>query len=1185
MTAQHLRPLEQITGIFHWAGEECKISLLASKKIVKTLNFDGHTWQVGWVHDPLRMTRHRLALGIFTEKNMFVPVAVADSHGRIYEAGKIEADLAGIDPRVQLMSGGTGQVHYYRFARTDKTSAANNEIDVFHGSVIARSEDGNLRWLSSWLKYNGRYTFEQVRSTALSRVETAQLHYRDAMVIAYFVMYVQPTLALHGRVFGFGTSNIYRRLRNQAPLSAIRTSVADIEAARAQNLRVSGLEEYFAHIMREAGALDHIRQLEAKHGKENLELMTNPQSHLYYLHSRDGVDFDAALTTLRIEASLNRFSAVSSVIENNYHYDFEPTEDFISLPYVAKLSDDLLENPAFDALSTLETNGVKNSEALAALRYVAQDETPTQETSFSSNWLGQFYAQARKNGATRLDNVAHINAAFPLVYAARETAAALAKMNEPYDEDARYTSENAAGRSEWLYRQTMAQLITHVRLPLRSDIDFRSDLSEGAGRVAIDFTSSAETVMPAHTYDSQQLQWVDLPERERKSQASRYNQRVGIMLAAFAFGASSAVNEVALRIDNLYSAQDIEDRDPVIYSLLMRALNSMGMELGNRQQNNDAYPGDGNGNKADPKDGDVHGAPAGSVLSSVTGADTSSPQTAQTLPSQAASSSPTGVSDGTSTGSAVEDDFVSLMNSVGFTPEQLEAFNAMEASSDRSKKLDNQPSDEEVDAAFNAVTHSGQEEQHKLVGDSQRIRVMSGPGTDPLDLLRRTALTNTVATVIFTRDEFLKLLERDGLYNPYDFYHHFDAELFPDENGILQAIDAKKDMRDSRYTHQGAHEEPELSDKKLDPAASRILGTDSVRGLSIQRNDVLEGAQADIVGIAHDETLNVAGRAEKIAQYIDALADPELSQRKESYTRSVIDGSEIDRSRFTLADDFEKARIQSRDTFMQGDPQGAFDLIENKFAELDSAFSSAGRVPVYFNSYAERVVYNKLFATPGEKLVLIPDNLFQTHMEMVEVYSHVGKPDDVLRHLNTAVAYAPAYPLPHLRLAVMLAEQGDWQSSFAAASNALRVALDKDDAAYAYYRMAYAAWMQDQFDIAAACYVIAIRISVRTIPHALEELEELTNRARSQDIPLPLDFNEAVDALAYYDIDFWPHTQAASMMDVSAKTAVDNYLFVAGRTLSVAAARIASASASMDNDDDLDAREIVQFQFMRSLNA
>ncbi|MDK6797443.1 hypothetical protein QP317_24235, partial [Escherichia coli] len=102
-----------------------------------------------------------------------------------------------------------------------------------------------------------------------------------------------------------------------------------------------------------------------------------------------------------------------------------------------------------------------------------------------------------------------------------------------------------------------------------------------------------------------------------------------------------------------------------------------------------------------------------------------------------------------------------------------------------------------------------------------------------------------------------------------------------------------------------------------------------------------------------------------------------------SYVRSVIDGLPIDRTRFTLSQDLDAVRTSSRETFMSGNPPEALNMMETRLSELDNAFKSSNRVPVYFNSYAERVVYNHLFASPDKKLVLIPDNLFQAHMEMV----------------------------------------------------------------------------------------------------------------------------------------------------------------------------------------------------------
>ena len=162
-------------------------------------------------------------------------------------------------------------------------------------------------------------------------------------------------------------------------------------------------------------------------------------------------------------------------------------------------------------------------------------------------------------------------------------------------------------------------------------------------------------------------------------------------------------------------------------------------------------------------------------------------------------------------------------------------------------------------------------------------------------------------------------------------------------------------------------------------------------------------------------------------------------------------------------------------------------------------------MPRYFNSYAERVVYNRLFATDGERTVLIPDNLFYAHTELADLLSQLKGAKAALPHLNAMVAYAPAYPFSHMKLAVQLARNEDWDSARAACLNALRVALDRDDAAFAYYRLAYAEWMRDRFDIAAAAYIMSEHIAPGQIGALDGELRELLARAESQCIAVPTD--------------------------------------------------------------------------------
>lgn len=223
------------------------------------------------------------------------------------------------------------------------------------------------------------------------------------------------------------------------------------------------------------------------------------------------------------------------------------------------------------------------------------------------------------------------------------------------------------------------------------------------------------------------------------------------------------------------------------------------------------------------------------------------------------------------------------------------------------------------------------------------------------------------------------------------------------------------------------------------------------------------------------------------------------------------------------------------------------------------------------------MVYNRLFATSDETTVLIPDNLFYAHMELADVLAQLQGAKAALPHLNAMVSYAPAYPLSHMRLAVQLAREEDWNSARAACLNALRVSLDRDDAAYAYYRLAYAEWMLGDFDVAAACYIMSEHISPGKIASLDGELQELLARAQSQCILVPVSFEAAQQVLASHDLPVWPHTEVGGIVRDAARVCVDKALFVPARTLSVAAAR-------MDDSAD-DGMDMAQAQFLRSLNA
>lgn len=367
-----------------------------------------------------------------------------------------------------------------------------------------------------------------------------------------------------------------------------------------------------------------------------------------------------------------------------------------------------------------------------------------------------------------------------------------------------------------------------------------------------------------------------------------------------------------------------------------------------------------------------------------------------------------------------------------------------------------------------------------------------------------------------------------------------------------------------------------MADHEFAPEAARVLGARNAFGLSIQRVDVMQRADSEFHRLASDTTTPSVVKAQQVVQLINEISDPELSEQSSAIAGALIDERDTPAITLNLATEIDKARSHVHDLLFSGQVDQACEFAEDTLKHMDALYAKGDGVPRYFNSYAERVVYNRLFATPGERTVLIPDNLFYMHMEMADMYAQIKGSEEARPHLNAMVAYAPSYPLAHLKLAVQLARDEDWDSARAACLNALLVALDRDDAAFAYYRLAYAEWMQDRFDTAAAAYIMSNHIAPGRVMTLEDELRELVSRADSQCIPVPENVQEAAMVLNRRGLPVWPNTEAADIVRRAARITVDEGLFVPARTLSVAAARM--------NDTDSNGIDVVQAQFIRSLS-
>ena len=567
---------------------------------------------LGWAQLP--STRGRgFSLGIFPDRDHFAQVAFADTHGRVFVGTDPNVDVQDMQARfmfgkekeVTLPDGerlGESDEPRSRsgFSRADRGlgSALHHGrglgrglghgadgVKAITGGVVGRDDTGRMTWLASCLKAGNRYTLEQMRAN-LPPAMRHDLEYRDAITIAFFATYMLPQI--NGLLIGFGSGNIFRRLNREAPIGAIRRSVRDTLAARAHGMRASGLEDHFADLMREAGALDTTPGLEAVHGAEPLHLYTSTYSSGYFFTWDKSLAFGQALKSLKVEGNLNRFAAVSAWLERNASLGRNPTEDTVTRAEAAQIDMKLIENPAIMALDPYD--GEQERRAVLSLVDIAARTAGQIRSEFPDPRDVLTQQNVPDSGVT--------NAAGAESAESAESAVERTDKSDTNTQAAR-PSYSPARSDDWVYRQTLSSLLRRLRLPYRFDVEFRSRLD--SGEVAIGFTTAGTSMMPDSRYDTTRRTWRALSSAERASMSAAYNLRVGLMMAALSFGTSESVRQMSLHIDSIGLEEAIAEQDSAIEAMMSEALSAFehlrSGDLGRV------------GSKADPKDGDFHGDP------------------------------------------------------------------------------------------------------------------------------------------------------------------------------------------------------------------------------------------------------------------------------------------------------------------------------------------------------------------------------------------------------------------------------------------------------------------------------------------------------------------------------------------------------------------------------------------------
>lgn len=444
---------------------------------------------------------------------------------------------------------------------------------------------------------------------------------------------------------------------------------------------------------------------------------------------------------------------------------------------------------------------------------------------------------------------------------------------------------------------------------------------------------------------------------------------------------------------------------------------------------------------------------------------------------------------------------------------------------------------------------------------------------EQLNKLQENPSMKHLLTVTFERDAFLDYMRAHACSNPFDVYRAFDATFDFDEHEGLRPIEPTFTLEDGRFMAGDSYTIPEHRDEPLNAIGRRFLGASNVRGLSISRDELFAGTLDLIRQMQDDESMRADQKATHAMELIESSADPELERQATQITTAIIDGTPIPQITSTVDSTLDEARRKAQDMAFNGDEEGAVAHIEQTIDELDSMFAQGDRVPRYFTSYTDRVVYNKLFATPDEHVTLIPDSLFQAHLDISEVLFRLGKNERANEHLNRLVSYAPATASVHIQQAIRFFGQEDWASVKAAALNALRVAADPVDASTAYFYLACACWMHDETMLAISAGLLSVSLTLNVPDSQRAELDRFRRLALSQGLELPQTAAQAVDVLTRNGVPVWPQVECAPIIRDAAYIATNAKVFPVAQALNVSWYALGGGAVGMN-----------AMQFLRSLS-
>ena len=271
---------------------------------------------------------------------------------------------------------------------------------------------------------------------------------------------------------------------------------------------------------------------------------------------------------------------------------------------------------------------------------------------------------------------------------------------------------------------------------------------------------------------------------------------------------------------------------------------------------------------------------------------------------------------------------------------------------------------------------------------------------------------------------------------------------------------------------------------------------------------------------------------------VGALIDGTLEDDPLAIAEALVNGDPLDqgvrRARESFyARDVETAEQRAREALSTPDGVGSY-------ADGDGfAWRS-------FGTYADRVLYNRLVAPPGETCRLAPDAYLEGHLIVSACALARGDTGEALAHARLACEVAPLSSQASLHLAQCLEAAGEPRGAADELRRLLSLAHDPEAIGLGYLRMAQLQWQEGHVLAAQACYQLACsRLGAPVLVAGLAVVALIGHVGGASDATLTPEQVER--ALRAEDIPLAPTEEVGTVLMEASRAAVDTELFGVGR--------------------------------------